>query len=306
MPAGGTGVRGLVGPGASVSRPHLKVGMSRDFWSPRSPGDHLPAADRGARSTLRRVLMVACVVLLTGCRLDLSAEAVVDADGGGTVAIGAGFDAALLDELDALGVDPTAELEAAAASTAGWEAVRRLRDDGGLEVVATREVADVADIGGAFRELSAGLVDADPALLIDIEVTTDDDGGAQVLGTARLQPPATAGIRLDGVEVGPEATELAAIVARSVDAQLRIRFPGAVVDHDGARVEDRTVVWELPPGDAVPVRARAAAPGWWVPLVSTVAGSPVLASAAGVGALVLLLGVGGLWLRSRSRADATA
>ena len=246
--------------------------------------------------------MVACLVLLSGCRLDLAAETVVAADGGGTVAVVAGFDTELLDQLDALGVDPTAELEAAAASTADWETVRDLREDGGLEVVATRTVDEVAEIGDAFRELSAGLNEADPALLIDIEVTRDDAGGTAVTGHARLRPPGTPGVSLDGVEVGPDAEQLAAIVASSVDAQLRIGLPGRVVDHDGDRLEGRTVTWDLSTDDAVNVRVEAEPPRWYAPLVGW--WSELAATARiGLGALVvLLLGGGLLWRRSRTEA----
>ncbi len=244
--------------------------------------------------------MVACLVLLTACRLDLAAEAVVDADGGGTVAIAAGFDAELLERLDALGIDPTAELEAVASSPAGWEAVRELREGGGLEVVATRTVADVADIGHAFRELSEGLSEADPALRVDVEVTRDDEGGTAVAGRAGLRPPRSSGVSLDGVEVGPDAQALAAIVARAVDAQLRIRLPGTVTDHDGDRLQDRTVIWDLPSGEQIDVRATAEPPPWWLPLVGWWAGLPVTAL-IGLGAMVLLLaGAALLWRRSRT------
>ncbi len=291
-----------VGVGASLARPHLKVGMSPHFWSARfqrgraSPGRSSCGRPRSVAAA------VACLVLLAGCRLDLAAEAVVATDGGGTVAVVAGFDTELLDQLDALGVDPTAELEAAAASTAGWEAVRDLREDGGLEVVATRTVDEVAEIGDAFRELSAGLTDADPALLIDLEVTRDDEGGTAVTGRARLRPPSTPGVSLDGVEVGPDAEELAAIVADSVDAQLRIGLPGSVVDHDGDRLEGRTVIWDLPTGEAVNVRAEAEPPRWYAPLVGWWSELPATAL-VGLGALALLLGGGLLWRRTRTEAS---
>lgn len=267
--------------------------MSAHFWS-RRPRCTARSGCPPAGTPRSVAAIVACLVLLTGCRLDLAAEAVVDADGGGTVAVAAGFDAELLDRLDALGVDPTAELEAVASSLAGWEAVRELREGGGLEVLATRTVADAADIGDAFRDLSEGLSGADPALRVDLEVVRDGEGGTAVVGRAGLRPPETAGVGLDGVEVGPDAQELAALVARSVDAQLRIRLPGTVTDHDGDRLEDRTVVWDLPPGEEIDVRAAAEPPPWWAPI------SP--AALIAVAAMLLLVGGGLLWRRSRTDA----
>jgi hypothetical protein len=273
-----------------VSGPHLKVGMSGYFWSTRSSGARRPSGVPGRRVPWSALVPLVGLLLLTGCRLQLTAESVIDPDGSATVAVTAGFDESLLEELDALGIDPTAELEAAAASTEGWEAVRVLRDDGGLEVVASRAVDDVAAIGEAFRELVSGLAETDPALLIDVEVTTDANGGTEVLGSASLRPPASAGLRLDDVEVGPDASELAALVATSVDAQLRIGFPGPVTDHDGARIEGRTVIWDLPADEVVGVRAAAAAPGWWVRLAGWATGPPAMLV---VGAAILAALVGG-------------
>jgi hypothetical protein len=250
------------------------------------------------------LVLVIAGLMLTGCRLDLVAEAVVDPGGGGRVAIATGFDTELLDQLDDLGIDPTADLEAVAASTAGWETVRRTRDDGGLEVVATRAVDDVDAIGDVFRELSAGLSETDPALLIDLEVATDEDGGTQVGGNAAFRPPATAGVSLDGVEVGPDTQVLAALVANAVDAQLRIRFPGDVQRHDGDRLDGRTVTWALPSGSQVPVEATASPPSIWARLGAWWTDQPAVVLTVAV-ALVLLLAGGGLFLR-RSRSEAAS
>jgi hypothetical protein len=277
--------------------------MSGDFWSTRSRAG-VPSGRPARRRSASSVLVIACLLVLTGCRMDLVAEAVVDPGGGGRVAIATGFDTELLDQLDDLGIDPTAELEAVAASTAGWETVRRTRDDGGLEVVATRAVDDGDAIGDVFRELSAGLSETDPALVIDIGVATDDDGGTQVSGSAALRPPATAGVSLDGVEVGPATQELAALVADAVDAQLRIRFPGNVQRHDGDRLDGRTVTWDLPSGAQVPVDATASPPSLWARLGARWSDQPAVALTVAV-ALVFLLVGGGLFLR-RSRSEAAS
>jgi hypothetical protein len=261
--------------------------MFGDFWR----AGCVPAPSSVSRAHGRAALLLAGVVLLTGCRLDLAAEADVAATGGGTVSMAAGFDAELLDRLDELGVDPTAELEAAATSVPGWETSRRTREDGGLEVTVTRAVDQLGDIGDAFRELSAGLTEADPALLIDIELTPTDDGGTEVTGRAAFRPPASAGISLDGVEVGPDGQELAALVADAVNAQLRIRFPGTVEVHDGDRLEARTVSWELT-DDEVSVAARSARPSWWAPLAGWWDAQPAVVAIAGGALVVVLIGAG--------------
>lgn len=247
------------------------------------------------------LVLLACVLLLTGCRLDLAAEAVIDADRGGTVAVSARFDPSMLAELDALGVDPTAELEAAAASGPGWEVVRRLDDEDALVVTASRAVDDVAHIGEVFRELTTGLDEVDPALVVDIEVARDADGGTEVAGTAGLRPPSTAGVSVDGAPLGPDTQELAALVEAAVDARLQVRLPGRLITHDGDRVDDRTVVWELPAGEQVELRAVAAPAGWWATLndrwvrrsAGAIAGLATLAAGVAV--------IGGLWWRRGHR-----
>lgn len=241
-----------------------------------------------------------CAAALTGCRLDLVVEASVDEGGGGTVGLAAGFDEALLEELDALGVDPTAELEATVATT-GWEVERRADGEGGLEVEARRAVADAAGIGTVLRDLTAGLGDTDPALLVDLDVTLQDDGGVEVTGTAAFRPPTTAGFSIDGVPQGPSAAELAAIAAWGVDARLQLELPGEVTMHDGDRIEGRTVVWDLPVGDEVQVRASAAPVDWWRRFTPRWDGASVIVLAGVAAVAVLVAGTLGLWWRRLRR-----
>ncbi len=187
----------------------------------------------------------------------------IGADGGGTAAVELALDGAMVAELDALEVDPTAELEAAAAAAPDWEVSRARGDGGSLVLRLARTVDDASELGEVFSELAAGLAPGDPALRLDLDVSTGPDGEAELDGTARFDPPATVGATVDGTAIGPAGEELAAIVADAVDARLTATLPGEVVEHDGDSLDGRTVTWELAVGEETTVRAAAAPAPWW-------------------------------------------
>lgn len=239
------------------------------------------------------LLVCLAALALTGCRLGVGAEALVEADGSGAAVVVVTLDPALLDALDAAGVDPTAELEAAVAATDGWAVERTIADDGTLTVTVRHEVADATTIGDTFRELSAGLDEQDPALLVDIEVGVDEPGAAQVRGTAALRAPSTAGAIRDGEPVGPDEQELAELVTSSVDAELVVTLPGRIVHHDGDSADERSVRWALTQ-DPRSIDAASQPPSWWqqIPIEAAVV--------AGAALLVVVLGVV-VWLVVRRR-----
>jgi hypothetical protein len=213
----------------------------------------------------RRAAAVLAVTALavTGCRIDVAAEASVDVAGGGELAVLVRIDGATLRELDALGVDPglvgLSELDPAS----GWRTSRSVDADGGLVLAHRLEVADGPALAAALGALDDGLAPDDPALRIDVTVTTGRGGAVELDGTAGLSPPGTIGLLEDGIPVGPSGEELAALTAGAVRPVLRLHVPGPVRSHDGDRLEGRTVTWELPVGDVRPVSLSSAAAGWW-------------------------------------------
>jgi hypothetical protein len=251
----------------------------------------LRALPRSSRAVVLAVLAVA----LLGCRADLVAPIELTVDGGATAGLSVRFDARMLAELDALGVDPTAELGAAVAADPDWELVRTRDDDGALTVSVTRTVADARDLGAVYRDLVAGLSPRDPALLLDLDVDLPEDGGQRVTGTAELRPPVTSGLEVDGDVVGPDADELRALVTEHVTAAVEFRLPGEVETHDGILLDDSTVRFDLEPGEPRPFTVVGSPPSWWSRL--DLDGTTVLLL---VGGSVALLGVG-LLVASRRR-----
>jgi hypothetical protein len=247
------------------------------------------------RSLLLLPLLFAALAL-TGCRLDVAAGLTIARDGSATAELELRIDPTALAELDALGVDPTAELAAVAARAPGWEVDRRAEEDGTLAVTLRREAADGVAAAGALRELGAGLAEADPGLIVDLEVDVDGAGAVRLEGTALLRPPAGVGVTLDGEPLGPGAEELERLTADVVRARFSVTVPGEVREHDADTLEGRTATWELEPGTPRSVLAVAAAPGRVPPWLV----------AAGVAALALGVVLAASRLRRRRRATSEA
>jgi hypothetical protein len=242
----------------------------------------------GARS----LLVVALALLTTGCRLDVLAGADVRADGSGTAVVQLGLDEALLEELETLELDATAEIAAADAAP-GWDVSRARGPDRELVVTLTREVAEPDGFSQVFHDLQSGLAAEDPALLVDLDVAVTDEGGASVVGSAELRAPETAGATVNGEPVGPDRQRLQELVEEHVAASVAVTLPGRVTEHDGV-LDDRTVRWDLDDGP-VELTATSTPPPWWsvIPPWAVTAAAVVLILAA-------LLAV--RWWRRRSAA----
>ncbi len=215
--------------------------------------------------TGRRTAAVLAGVTLavSGCRLDVVAEAAFDVTGGGELLVAVRIDGATLRELDALGVDPGLVAAAELDPALGWRTSREVDADGGLLLAHRLAFDDGPELAAALRALDDGLAADDPALRIDLDVTTALGGAVELDGTAGLSPPGTVGRVEDGVPVGPSVAELAALTQEAVRPVLRVRVPGAVLAHDGDRVDGRTVTWALPVGGVRPVSLTSSPAAWW-------------------------------------------
>ncbi len=193
-------------------------------------------------------------------------------------------------------MDPTAELGAAVTADPTWELTRTREDGGALVVAVHREVADADDLPGIYDRLASGLAEEDPALLLDLDLTRDEDGGTTLTGTASLRPPAGSGLALDGEEVGPHAQELAALVAEHVTAAVEVSLPGEITDVEGGEIDGEVVRIPVPVEGSTAFRVVSAGAPWWVTVPG---GFPTILAA--VGAVVLLFGGLLVWLGRRSR-----
>jgi len=226
----------------------------------------------------------------TGCRLDLTAGAELQGNGTGTATLAIRMDDALLTELDELAIDPTIEITAAATEAEGWTIERTVDDEQAITLLLVAEVTDAAELGELFRDLSSGLSEHDPGLLIDIEVAMTADGAATVEGTVSFRAPRTAGVVVDDEPFGPAGDTLQARTAEVVMPRLELTLPGSVVAHDGDQLDGRTVRWDVPVDDVRGVSAVSESPALYQEAWVWIAVTGVLIT---VGALVLV------WRRRR-------
>jgi hypothetical protein len=202
-----------------------------------------------------------------GCRLDVGTDVAFDARGGGEVTIAVRIDGATLRELDRYGADPGLDVELALGPDSGWTTGRRIDADGGLVLTYTRRFADGDEATALLRELSEGVAPQDPAVRLDVTVTTTSRARcastgrvASSAGDARRQHRRRGG-RADG-------EELAALVADAVRAELVVRVAGTDRRRRCGRERraGRTLV--APGGDAASTAARRR----WTGMVGAVPG----------------------------------
>lgn len=237
------------------------------------------------------LLALLALLLVSGCRMEVAAEAQLDADGTGRAVVQLTADAALVALLDDAGVDPTAEVMAAASTAGDWQVEREVDAAGSIRVMLARPTTDPDDLARAFTELAAGLDDADPALLVDLDISADDRGFS-VTGEAAVRPPGAVLAELDDEPIGPHVDELHALFSEHMDARLRLQLPGRVIEHDGDTADARAATWQLPVGESRTISMRAESSG---PLGA--AGTRVLWASAAVIVLGGLLVTIGAWLR---------
>lgn len=226
--------------------------------------------------------LAVALFLLSGCRLDVVTTVEVERDGSGTLELALRMDDALLTELDELAIDPTLEVTALAGELEVWELDRTVDEEAAITITLRRPFTDPAEVGPALRGLADGLADADPALLLDLDLEVDGEGAATLNGTAVLRPPASAGVEIDGQPLGPTGERLAELTADVVHPGLQVELPGPVASHDADEVAGRTLGWQVPLDEPRTVSATSSPPGLheqpW--LWAVVAGVLVLALAA--------------------------
>ena len=241
-------------------------------------------------------------LLAPGCRLGVSTDVELAADGSAVVGIALRIDGAMRVELDRLALDPTLAIDAALADDDGWRRSRAIDEDGGLVLAFEREVADAAELDRLLADLSEGVAAEAPALEVTLGVERGARGAMVVDGRAGLRAPSTAGARLGGVPIGPSGAALAELVAGAVDATLSVTLPGPVLEHDADRLDGRTLTWELPVGSARSVRAVGGPVPWWA--VGRLLPAGASAAAAVVASLAGAALIGTALRRSRRRAGA--
>lgn len=223
-----------------------------------------------ARRPVGLLLGVLAALVLSGCRIDVGTGVTFDAGGGGEVALAVRIDGATLRELDRAGIDPGLDVALGLGADSGWSTERTIDEDGGLVLTYRQAFADGRAATALLEELSADVALQDPAVRLDVAIVTESDGSVRLTGTGAISPPATLGVSLDDVPVGPTGEELARLTEDAVRGVLSVDVPGRVIEHDADVIDGTTLRWALPVGEPRPLTLVAgSAPllqrlPWWV------------------------------------------
>ncbi|QGG96482.1 HAD family hydrolase [Actinomarinicola tropica] len=210
---------------------------------------------RSRRSLL--LLLVAAALVLTGCRADVTVAVDVDEEGGGTVDVTVVLDADAVARTEGI-EDP--ELDDLV--EAGWTVADPVeREDGGLELAASKPFADPTELGAVLREVSGpagpyaqlGLAVDRPFGRTEMRFEGILDGTAGVESFADPEVAAA----LDGLPFGQDLTaleqELGAPIGSFVGLDLEVTLPGDPGDE--GEPADEVAVWstDLAADGPVPV-----------------------------------------------------
>lgn len=237
----------------------------------------------------RGLVLVLLLVVLAGCQLRVATDVLVERDGGGRVELTLVVDDQLRDLLREAGEDPAGAV-GPAAEGAAWT-VEAVEEPDATGVRLAADFDEPADLGDAVDALLAGLEPDDGAVLRDVELSRDPDGGYRLELLAGIEPPAVVGTapedpsvpRFDGDDLARLLAERGDEVAR---ADLRVTFPTTpTVEVGSGTVEGSTVTVELPNDRLEQVVVVAPAPSG-LPLREAAAAAAV---AAGLGLLVAVL-----------------
>ena len=195
----------------------------------------------------RLLLLVACVIALSACRLDVTVDVAIEPDGTGTVTVIAVAD----DELVSQVPDLVDDLRLDDAIANGWVVDGPTEtDDGGLQLVLTHDVSSAEELANVLNSIGPPLTRMAAARTTDPETeqTTNAINGVMQLedGFASF---ADADL-IDAVGGLPFEEQIAASGLSPADAMsftYRVSLPGELVSaEEGTEIGDGVIEWQAP------------------------------------------------------------
>lgn len=221
-------------------------------------------------------LVIACLLALTACRLDITVDVAMEPDGTGVVTLEAIADAELIQQVPGL-VD---DLRLDDAIANGWVVTGPVEAaDGGLSITLTHDFASAEELANVLNSVGPPLRSIEAARTTEDEQTVNAirgqlvlDGGYQAFADAAL---------LEAVGGLPFADEFAAIDIQPAEAMsftFRVALPGELVSAEtGTEIGDGVIERSAPlDGSSLDVltstvQRPAGEGGAWAGPLSTVA-----------------------------------
>jgi hypothetical protein len=197
--------------------------------------------------------LLLAAMALTACRVDITTDVEVRADGSGTITVTVVADAEVVQRAPGLADD----LRTADAESAGWVVDGpTTTDDGGLQVVLTQEFATVeeatallASVNGPAGPLQSVVIARDDS---EGELRTTLSGALRVDGgLASFADPDVLALLGGATPYADAIAEAGLSPADAVAVQLRVTLPGEIETVDAAppssgTIDGTTVTWAVP------------------------------------------------------------
>lgn len=235
---------------------------------------------RPLRVAPARLLLAACVLLLTACRLDVTVDVQMEADGTGTVSVEAVADAELVEQMPDL-VD---DLKLDDAIANGWtvEGPTPL-EGGGMSITLVHAFHSAEELASVLNSIGPPLTNMQAARTLDPDdpdgPTTNAVDGALVLPSG-FESFADAALveAVGGQPFGEQIAASGLTPAEAMSFTFRVSLPGELVSSEtGTEVGDGVIEWTAPlDGSSVPlmtqtVQRPAGSGSSWAEPVSNVA-----------------------------------
>jgi hypothetical protein len=201
----------------------------------------------------RVAALLLAALALSACRVDITTDVDVRADGSGSITVTVVADAEVVERAPGLADDlRTADAEAAGWSVDGPTAT----DDGGLRVVLSHDFANVeqatallASVNGPAGPLQSVVVSRDDS---DGELRTELSGSLRVDGgLASFADPDVLALLGGATPYADAIADAGLSPAEAVAVKLQVTMPGEIESVDGApltsgTVDGATVTWSVP------------------------------------------------------------
>jgi hypothetical protein len=197
--------------------------------------------------TRRLLLVVACVLTLSACRLDVTVDVVIEPDGTGTVTVLAVADAELVAQVPGL-VD---DLRLDDAIENGWTVDGPVAtDDGGLRLTLTHDVSSDEELANVLNSIGPPLSQMAAARTTDpqTEQTTNAVNGIMALPNGFESFADTDLISaVGGLPFGDEIAASGLTPSEAMSFTYRVSLPGELVSaEEGTEVGDGVIEWQAP------------------------------------------------------------
>ena len=195
----------------------------------------------------RLLLLAACLVVLSSCRLDVTVDVLIEPDGTGVVTVIADADAELVSQVPDL-ID---DLRLDDAIANGWVVDGpTLTDDGGATITLTHDVSSPDELANVLNSIGPPLArmaaarNSDPAT----EQTTNAINGEMTLpdGFATFSDPDLLAA-VGGLPFEDEILASGLTPAEAMSFTYRVKLPGELVSAEtGTEVGDGVIEWRAP------------------------------------------------------------